>query len=60
MSTLFKGLEVLSSASYKAKLFSENCNLDDSVSLAAFPYRTNLKMDNTPVTPKLIKKVNQL
>ena len=46
---LFKGLEVLSSASDKAKLFAENFymkfNLDDQgISLPVFPSRTNLKL----------------
>ena len=48
---LFNGLEVLSSASDKAKLlaenFSKNSNLDDSgISLFVFPSRTNLKLHN--------------
>ena len=52
----------MSSASDKTKLFSEhfskNSNLDDSgISLLAFPYRTNLKLHNVSVTPKLFKKV---
>ena len=51
-----------SSASDKAKLFSENfsmnSNLDDSVmSLLAFPSRTNLKLHNMYVTPKMVRKV---
>ena len=51
-----------SSASDKAKLFSENVsmnsNLDDSVmSLLAFPSRTNLKLHNIYVTPKMVRKV---
>ena len=59
---LFNGLELLSSASDKAKLsaenFSENCNLDDSgISLPVFASRTNLKQHNISVTPKMIKKV---
>ena len=59
---LFNGPEVLSSASDKAKLFAENfsknSNLDDSdISLPVFPSRTNLKLHNTSVTPKMIKKV---
>ena len=59
---LFNGPEVLSSASDKAKLFAENislnCNLDDSgVSLPVFPSRTNLKLHNISVTPKMIRKV---
>ena len=54
---LFNGLEVLSSASDKAKLFAEsfsgNSNLEDSgISLPAFPSRTNLKLYNISVTPK--------
>ena len=44
--SLFNRLEVLSSASFKAKLlaknFSENSNFDDSgISLPTFPFRTN-------------------
>ena len=40
---LFNGLEVLPSASDKAKLFAENSNLDDSgISLPVFPSRTHL------------------
>ena len=53
---------MLSSASDKAKLFvknsSENSNLDDSgISLPVFPSRTNLKLHNISVTPKMVKKV---
>ena len=59
---LFNGLEVLSSASDKAKLFAENfslnSNLDGShVSLPVFPSRTNLKLHNISVTPKMVRKV---
>ena len=59
---LFNGLEVLSSASDKAKLFAENfsknSNLDDSgISLPVFPSRTNLKLHNISITPKMVKKV---
>ena len=59
---LFNGPEVLPSASDKAKLFakkfSENSNFHDSdISLPAFPSRTNLKLHNISVTPKMIKKV---
>ena len=59
---LFSGPEVLSSASDKAKLFvekfSKNSNLDDSsISLPVFPSRTNLKLHNISVTPKMVKKV---
>ena len=51
---------MLSSASDKAKIvcFSRNSNLDDSgISLLVFPSRTNLKLHNISVTPKLVKKV---
>ena len=59
---LFNRLEVLSSASDKAKLFAENfslnSNLDDSgVSLPVFSSRTNLKLHNISVTPKTVRKV---
>ena len=59
---LFIGLEVLSSASDKAKLFAENfsmnSNLDDSgISLPAFPCRTDLKLHNISVTRKMVRKV---
>ena len=59
---LFNSLEVLSSASDKAKLFAENfsksSNLEDSgFSLPVFHSRTNLKLHNTSVTPKMVKKV---
>ena len=59
---LFNGPEVLSSASDKAKLFaknfSKNSNLDDSgISLPVFPSKTNLKLHNISVTPKMVKNV---
>ena len=59
---LFNGPEVLSSASDKAKLFAENfsknSNLGDSgISLPVFTSRTNLKLHNIYVTPKMVKKV---
>ena len=59
---LFNGPEVLSSTSDKAKLFAENfslnSNLDDSgVSLPVFPSRTNLKLHNISITPKMVRKV---
>ena len=49
-------------ASDKAKLFAENfsvnSNLDDSgISLPVFPSRTNLKLHNISVTPKVLRKV---
>ena len=53
---------MLSCASDKAKLFAENfsinSNLDDSgISLPVFPSRTNLKLHNISVTPKMVRKV---
>ena len=59
---LLNGPEVLSSASDKAKLFakkfSKNSNLNDSgISLPIFPSRTNLKLHNISITPKMVKKV---
>ena len=59
---LFNGLEVLSSASDKAKLFaenfSENSNLNDSgIWLPVLPSRSNLKLQEISVIPKLVKKV---
>ena len=59
---LFKGPETLSSASNKAKLFaknfSRNSDLDDSgISLPAFPCKTNLKLHNIYLTPKMVKKI---
>ena len=59
---LFNGQKVLPSASEKAKLFDENfsknSNLDESgISLPVFPSRTNLKLRNISVTPKMIKNV---
>ena len=53
---------MLSCASDKAKLFaknfSKNSHLDYSdTSLPVFPSRTNLKLHNISVTPKLIKNV---
>ena len=59
---LFNGPEVLSSGSDKAKFFAENfslnSNLDDlGVSLPVFPSRTNLKLHNISITPKMVRKV---
>ena len=53
---------MLPSASDKAnffpKNFCKNSNLDDSgISLHVFPSRTNLKLHNISVTPKMVKKV---
>ena len=58
---LFNGTEVLSSASDKVKVFTENfsknSNLDDSgISLPAFPSRTNLKLNNISVSPNMVEK----
>ena len=54
--------KLLSSPSDKAKLFPENfsmsSNLDDSgISLPVSPSRTNLKLHNISVTPKMVRKV---
>ena len=53
---------MLSSASDEAKCFaknfSKNSNLDELViCLPVFPSRTNLKVHNISVTPKMVKKV---
>ena len=57
---LFSRQKALPSASDKANLFakkfSKNSNLDDSgISLPVFPSRTNPKLHNISVTPKMIK-----
>ena len=62
MSPLFNDPEVLSSVSDKAKLFakhfSKNSHLEDSdIALSAFLSRTNLKLHNTSVTRRIVKKV---
>ena len=59
---LLNGPEVLFQSSDKAKLFAENffvnSNLDDSgMSLPVFPSRTNLKLHNISVTPKMVRNV---
>ena len=59
---LFNKPELLPSASNKAKLFSKNfsynSSLDDSgISLPVFLSKTNLKLHNTSVTQKIIKKI---
>ena len=58
----FNSLEVLPFASDKAKLFAKkfsyNSNFNDSsVSLPGFPSRTNLKLHNISIIPKMVKKV---
>ena len=59
---LFNGQKTLSSASDITKLFaknfSKNSSLDDSgISLPIFPSRTNQKLHNISVIPKMVKKV---
>ena len=45
-------------AKYFAENFSKNSNLDHSgISFPVFPSRTNLKLHNISVTPKMVKKV---
>ena len=53
---------MLPSASDQAKLFAENFsknyNSNDSrISLPLFPSRTNLKLNNISITPKMVKKL---
>ena len=53
---------MLSSTSDKAKLFAENVSMnsnrhDSGISLPVFPSRTNLKLHNVSVTPKMVRKV---
>ena len=53
---------MLSYASDNAKLFaknfSNNSNLVDlGIFLPVFPFRTNLKLPNISITPKMVKKV---
>ena len=41
-----------------AKSYSKNSNLDESgIALPVFPSRTNLKLNNIFITPKMVKKV---
>ena len=59
---LFNSPELLPLASHKAKLFAENVyntsNFDDSgIFSPVFRSRTNLKLHNTSVTPKVVKKI---
>ena len=60
-SPLLNSLEGFSSPSGKAKLFAKNfsnCNLEDQgISLPVLPSRTNMKLHNISVTPKMVKKV---
>ena len=40
------------------KNFSKNSNLDDSgISLPVFPFRTNMRLYNSSITPNVVKKV---
>ena len=53
---------MLSSAYDKANLFSENFSKnydlgDSGISLPVFCSKTNLKLHNIPLTPKMVKKV---
>ena len=48
---LFNSLEVLSSASEKAKLFAKNFL---KISLQVLPSRPNLKLHNISITPKMV------
>ena len=62
MHPLFKDLEMLSSGSDKAKLLaknvSRNSNQEDSgITLPVFSSRTNLKLHNISMNPKMVKKV---
>ena len=49
---------LINKAKLFAKNFSKNSNLDASgISLPVFPSRTNLKLHNISITPKMVKKV---
>ena len=59
---LFNSPEVLSSTPDKANFFAENffknSNLDDAgIYLPVFPSRTNLKLHNISLTPKMVRNV---
>ena len=54
---LFNDPQVLSSASDKAKLFAKNFSKNSGVFLHVFPVRTNLKLHNISITPKMVKIV---
>ena len=55
---------MLPSASDKGNLlaqnFSKNLNFDSSISLLAFPFRTNLELHNICVTPKFVQVITNL
>ena len=53
---------MLYSASDKARLFAKNFSKNSNlgylgISLPVFPSRTNLKLHNISVTPKMVKKI---
>ena len=56
---LFRGSEVLPSASDKEKLFSKKCSKNSDLygSLLVFPSWISLKLHNIFITPKVVKKV---
>ena len=59
---LFNCPEVLSSTSDKAKCFAENFSVNSNIDapgifFPAIPSRTNLKLHNISITPKMVKKV---
>ena len=59
---LFNGLDVLSYASEKEKLFAENFSknsnvVDSGISVPVFSSRNNLRQHNISVTPKMVEKV---
>ena len=58
----FNDLEVWSSTPNEAKLlpknFAKNCNVIDlGISLPAFYFKTNMKLHNISVAPKMVKNV---
>ena len=55
--SLFNSSEMLSSVSNKAKLFGKNFSKSSNISLPVFHFKTNMKLHNTSVTPKMVKKV---
>ena len=59
---LINGPQMLSSASVKAKLSTENLSKnstfhDADITLPVFPSRTNLKLLNFSIAPKMVKEV---
>ena len=44
--------------SFDEKSFLRTRNINDSdISVLVFPFGTNMKLHNVPVTPKMVKKV---